>query len=55
VQQDGRRAWVAMPQTPARRKADGSGAGWFPVVEITRKELMDAVRDAVLAAWEAGR
>jgi hypothetical protein len=32
-------------------KADGSGAGWFPVIEITRKELLDWVRAAVLDAW----
>jgi DNA-binding cell septation regulator SpoVG len=55
VQQDGQCAWVALPQTPARKKADGSGAGWFPVIEITRRELMDQVRDAVLEAWERGR
>jgi DNA-binding cell septation regulator SpoVG len=55
IQQDGQRPWVALPQQPARRKADGSGSGWYPVVEITRRELMDQVRDAVLEAWERGR
>jgi DNA-binding cell septation regulator SpoVG len=55
IQQPGQRAWVALPQTPGRKKADGSGAGWFPVIEITRKELMDQIRDAVLEAWEQGR
>jgi hypothetical protein len=39
----------------SRKKADGSGAGWYPVVEITRRELMDQLRDAVLEAWERGR
>jgi DNA-binding cell septation regulator SpoVG len=52
VQQPGQRAWVALPQTPARKKADGSGAGWFPVIEIRRRELLDQVRDAILAAWQ---
>jgi hypothetical protein len=55
VQQAGQRALLALPQTPARKKADGSGAGWYPVVEITRRELMDQLRDAVLEAWERGR
>jgi hypothetical protein len=32
---NGQEAWVALPQTPGCAKADGSGAGWFPVVEIT--------------------
>jgi DNA-binding cell septation regulator SpoVG len=54
VQQDGQRAWVALPQTPARKKADGSGAGWFPVIEITNRTVMDQIRDAVLAAWDRG-
>jgi DNA-binding cell septation regulator SpoVG len=52
IQQPGQKAWVALPQTPARAKADGSGAGWFPVVEITSKDLMPRVRDAVLDAWQ---
>jgi DNA-binding cell septation regulator SpoVG len=55
VQQPGQKAWVALPQTPARKKADGSGAGWFPVVEITRRDVLDDLRDAVLRAWESGR
>lgn len=55
IQQPGQRAWMSLPQQPARKKADGSGSGWYPVVEITRRELMDQVRDAVLAAWEAQR
>ena len=46
------RPWVALPQTPARQRADGSGSGWFPVVEITNKTVLDQVRDAVLAAWQ---
>ena len=36
----GQRAWIAFPQQPARRKADGSGAGWFRVVEITNQDLL---------------
>jgi DNA-binding cell septation regulator SpoVG len=55
VQQPGQKAWIALPQTPGRQKADGTGAGWFPVVEITSKDLMARVRDAVLEAWSAGR
>jgi hypothetical protein len=42
IQQPGQKAWVALPQVPARAKADGSGAGWYPVIEITT---------AVLEAW----
>jgi DNA-binding cell septation regulator SpoVG len=36
IQQPGQRAWVALPQTPARKKQDGSGE----------------IRDAVLEAWQ---
>jgi hypothetical protein len=43
---------MALPQTPARKKADGSGSGWYPVIEITNPER---VRDAVLEAWERGQ
>ena len=52
VQQPGQKAWVALPQVPARPKSDGSGGGWFPVVEITNRTVMDQLRDAVLEAWE---
>jgi DNA-binding cell septation regulator SpoVG len=55
VQQPGQKAWIALPQVPGRKKADGSGAGWFPVVEIVSPELLAKVRDAVLAAWEGGQ
>ena len=52
IQQDGQRPWCALPQTPGRKKADGSGAGWFPVIECTNKAVMDQIRDAVIEAWE---
>jgi hypothetical protein len=55
IQQPGAKPWVSLPQTPGRPKADGTGAGWFPVVEITSEDLMARVRDAVLDAWEAAR
>jgi DNA-binding cell septation regulator SpoVG len=51
IQQPGQKAWVALPQVPARAKADGSGAGWYPVIEITNPELLARVRAAVLEAW----
>jgi len=44
---------VALPQTPARKKADDSGAGWFPVVEITNRSALDQLRTGVLATWQA--
>jgi DNA-binding cell septation regulator SpoVG len=53
IQQPNQRPWCALPQVPARKKADGSGAGWFPVVEITNRNVLDQVRAAVLEAWEA--
>jgi DNA-binding cell septation regulator SpoVG len=53
IQQPGQKAWVALPQIPGRAKADGSGAGWFPVIEIVNRDLLDRVRSAVLEAWEA--
>jgi hypothetical protein len=40
---------------PARKRADGSGSGWFAVIEITNRDVLDQLRAAVLAAWEAGR
>jgi DNA-binding cell septation regulator SpoVG len=51
IQQPGQKAWVALPQVPARAKADGSGTGWFPVIEITSPDLLARVRAAVLEAW----
>jgi DNA-binding cell septation regulator SpoVG len=51
IQQADGDPWVALPQLPARRKFDGSGAGWAPVVEITNPAVLAALRDAVLAAW----
>jgi hypothetical protein len=50
VQQQGQKPWVALPQQPARQKADDSGSGWFPVVEAT-PELMAKIRAVVLHAW----
>jgi DNA-binding cell septation regulator SpoVG len=55
IQQDGQRPWVPLPQTPARAKADDTGAGWFPVIEITNRTVMDQFRDAVHEAWGRGR
>lgn len=52
IQQPGKKPWVALPQIPARKKADGAGAGWYPVVEIISPDLMARVRTAVLEAWE---
>jgi DNA-binding cell septation regulator SpoVG len=51
TQQEGQRPWVALPQQPAREKADGSGAGWYPIVEITNPDLLERVRRVVLHAW----
>ena len=53
IQQDGQQPWVALPQTPARAKSDGSGACWFPVVEITNREVLDHLREEMLGVWEA--
>jgi DNA-binding cell septation regulator SpoVG len=46
VQQDGQRAWVAMPSTKTAH-------GWQNVVEVT-KELRDRLTTVVLEAWERG-
>ena len=32
-----------------------SGERWYPVVEITSKDLRQRITDVVLAAWEAPR
>jgi hypothetical protein len=53
IQQPGQRPWVALPQTPARKKADGSGAGWDPVIEITNRDVMDQIRGTMLEAWDS--
>jgi DNA-binding cell septation regulator SpoVG len=55
IQQPDQKPWVALPQVPARKRADGSGSGWFAVIEITNRDVLDQLRAAVLAAWEAGR
>jgi DNA-binding cell septation regulator SpoVG len=52
IQQPRQRAWVALPQTPDRNKADGSDAGWFAVLEITNRDVLDKLREAVLEAWQ---
>jgi DNA-binding cell septation regulator SpoVG len=53
IRQPGQKAWCALPQIPGRAKADGSGAGWYPVIEIVNRDLLDRVCAAVLEAWEA--
>jgi DNA-binding cell septation regulator SpoVG len=53
IQQPGQRAWMALPQVPARKGPDSKGgSGWFPVVEITSADLLARVRAAVIEAWE---
>ena len=51
IQQPNQKAWVALPQVPARKKADGGGAGWFPAVEITNPRILADLRAAVLEHW----
>jgi DNA-binding cell septation regulator SpoVG len=46
VQQDGQRAWVAMPSIKTER-------AWQNVVELT-KPLRERVTELVLAKWEDG-
>jgi DNA-binding cell septation regulator SpoVG len=53
IQQPNQRPWCALPRQPARKKADGAGAGWFPVFEITNRDVLDRLRAAVLEAWAA--
>jgi DNA-binding cell septation regulator SpoVG len=48
IQQPARRAWVSLPQQK-------SGDKWYPTIEISNRAVLDQVREAVLAAWEAGR
>jgi hypothetical protein len=56
IEQEGQKAWVALPQVPARKKAgDGGGSGWFPVVEIDNPEVLKRMNAAVLAEWRRGR
>jgi hypothetical protein len=50
VQQPGKEPWIGLPQVPGRAKADGSGAGWYPIIEI-RRPLLDRVSEAVIEAW----
>ena len=54
IRQDGQTAaWVALPQQPARPKADGGkGAGWYPLIEAT-PPLMERIRAAVLEHWQS--
>jgi len=50
VQQDGKAAWVSLPQGSYER--DGKKR-WYPIVEVP-DTVKNAIQDAVLAAWEAG-
>lgn len=45
IQQPNQKAWVSLPQQK-------SGERYYSVVEITRKELLEQVKSAVLEAWE---
>jgi hypothetical protein len=53
LQQPGGDPWVALPQVPSRRRADGAGSGWAQIVTITSAAVLAALREAVLAAWES--
>ena len=55
LQADGGEFWLALPQTPVRRRADGSGSGWTSLVKINDPALLDRLQAAVLAAWESAR
>jgi DNA-binding cell septation regulator SpoVG len=48
IRQPNQRPWLSLPQQPARRKADGSGAG-------TNRDVLDRLREAVLDAWQQKR
>ena len=52
LQQAGGDPWVAFPQVPARRRADG-GSGWSRIVEVVEPAVAVELRAAVLAAWQA--
>ena len=52
IQQPDKEAWVALPQIAWRPKADGSAAGWVPVVEIQNRDLMARLTCAVIGAWK---
>ena len=39
--------YLALPQAPQRR----GGSGWRATVDVTNPRLLDAMRDAAVAAW----
>jgi DNA-binding cell septation regulator SpoVG len=45
VQQDGQKAWLAMPATKLTH-------GWANVVEITSRLLRDRLTEVAIEAWE---
>jgi DNA-binding cell septation regulator SpoVG len=51
LQEAGGDPWVAFPQVPARRRADGGGSGWSRIVEVVEPAAAVELREAVLAAW----
>jgi hypothetical protein len=53
IQQPEQRPWVALPQVPARKKADVR-IRLVLVIEITNRDVLDQGRDAVLKAWAHG-
>jgi DNA-binding cell septation regulator SpoVG len=53
IQQPDQGPWAALPQVAARKKADGSGAGWFPRIEISNPQVLAELRAAVLDHWQS--
>lgn len=50
VQQEGKKAWVVLPQQQYQNKEDGKNK-YTPIIEAT-EPLKGAISKAVLAAWE---
>lgn len=48
IQEPGKRAWASLPQSQSR-----FSGRWFPVVELADKAIEDAIKAAVLQAWES--
>jgi hypothetical protein len=55
IKQDGMPAFVAFPQVPLRKRADDTGTGWAPTIEVADPDLFARIKDVVIRAWGGDR
>ena len=53
IHEQGKEAWVAMPQRQIPAK-DGGESRWVPIVELVEEKLKQQITRVVLDAWRSG-